>query len=215
MGRVLMIILNSTLIYYLVNSPFSPFLPVYGGTDGVVNHSCAPSVYVVLPSNRISEWHVKAGPKGIKEKEDLTFFYPSTEWDMAQGFDCNCGASVSVMSSQKRTSGQHQFRAGGRGPKRTVMGLKDFWRGAHGFWCEADDKNGERWKWPRKTRGLPLPRFGLYDPNNPPGHMLIPQNCLKSIRGAKYLTLAQLEERGHVNEHIREMKKAQESEKGQ
>lgn len=24
--------------------------------------------------------------------EDLTFFYPSTEWDMDQPFDCFCGA---------------------------------------------------------------------------------------------------------------------------
>jgi hypothetical protein len=35
------------------------------------------------------------------------------------------------------------------------------------------------------------------------------QNCLKSIRGAKYLSLSELEERGHVNEHIREMKASQ------
>lgn len=26
----------------------------------------------------------------------MTFFYPSTEWDMAQGFDCGCGAEVSL-----------------------------------------------------------------------------------------------------------------------
>ena len=35
---------------------------------------------------------VLAGPKGLSVGEELTFFYPSTEWDMAQGFSCFCGA---------------------------------------------------------------------------------------------------------------------------
>ena len=35
-----------------------------------------------------------AGPKGLKPGDELTFFYPSTEWDMAQGFDCFCGAKT-------------------------------------------------------------------------------------------------------------------------
>ena len=33
-----------------------------------------------------------AGPKGLSVGEELTFFYPSTEWDMAQGFSCFCDA---------------------------------------------------------------------------------------------------------------------------
>lgn len=72
-------------------------------------------------------WEVVAGPKGIKSGEDITFFYPSTEWDMAQGFECSCGAA----------------------------------------------------------------------------------DCLGQIRGAKYLTLKQLEDRGLVNEHIRALKAEQ------
>jgi hypothetical protein len=40
-------------------------------------------------------WEVLAGPRGLAEGQDITFFYPSTEWDMAQGFDCSCGAKVS------------------------------------------------------------------------------------------------------------------------
>lgn len=31
-----------------------------------------------------------AGPKGLKKGEELTFFYPSTEWNMDQPFDCEC-----------------------------------------------------------------------------------------------------------------------------
>jgi hypothetical protein len=33
--------------------------------------------------------------------------------------------------------------------------------------------------------------------------------CLGEIRGAKYLTIEQLEERGEVNEHIRRLKQEQ------
>jgi hypothetical protein len=31
-----------------------------------------------------------ATQKGLKEGDELTFFYPSTEWNMAQPFDCHC-----------------------------------------------------------------------------------------------------------------------------
>lgn len=33
-----------------------------------------------------------AGPKGLVPGDELTFFYPSSEWAMAQPFDCFCGA---------------------------------------------------------------------------------------------------------------------------
>lgn len=29
---------------------------------------------------------------GLKEGDELSFFYPSTEWDMAQPFECLCGS---------------------------------------------------------------------------------------------------------------------------
>jgi len=47
-----------------------------------------------LYPNQPQRWEVLAGPAGLKKGDDITFFYPSTEWDMAQGFDCNCGAKV-------------------------------------------------------------------------------------------------------------------------
>jgi hypothetical protein len=34
---------------------------------------------------------VLAGPRGLRPGDELTFFYPSTEWQMAQAFDCFCG----------------------------------------------------------------------------------------------------------------------------
>ncbi|KAL1412696.1 hypothetical protein Q8F55_000443 [Vanrija albida] len=57
-----------------------------------MNHSCAPTVEMVLPARQPERWEARVGPAGVKKGGDLTFFYPSTEWDMAQGFACSCGA---------------------------------------------------------------------------------------------------------------------------
>jgi len=40
----------------------------------------------------MSSMSIIASGNGLKAGEELTFFYPSTEWDMAQGFDCFCGS---------------------------------------------------------------------------------------------------------------------------
>ncbi|KAF2025081.1 hypothetical protein EK21DRAFT_93550 [Setomelanomma holmii] len=56
-----------------------------------VNHSCDPSLVFDM-----QRWEVRVGEKGIKEGEELTFFYPSTEWDMAQPFECLCGMEKCV-----------------------------------------------------------------------------------------------------------------------
>jgi hypothetical protein len=42
----------------------------------------------------MSSHSIIAGANGLKAGEELTFFYPSTEWDMAQGFDCFCGSKT-------------------------------------------------------------------------------------------------------------------------
>lgn len=39
----------------------------------------------------MSSMSVLAGAKGLSVGDELTFFYPSTEWSMAQGFHCLCG----------------------------------------------------------------------------------------------------------------------------
>ncbi|KAK0100774.1 hypothetical protein ONS95_007223 [Cadophora gregata] len=56
-----------------------------------INHSCDPSLTFDLSP---TSFGIFAGPKGLKPGDELTFFYPSTEWDMAQGFDCFCGAKT-------------------------------------------------------------------------------------------------------------------------
>ncbi|KAF9786409.1 hypothetical protein BJ322DRAFT_1210802 [Thelephora terrestris] len=58
-----------------------------------VNHSCEPNVAFDLSSKDTSQWHVRA-LKQVKAGDPLTFFYPSTEWKMAQPFDCLCGSKT-------------------------------------------------------------------------------------------------------------------------
>ena len=50
-----------------------------------VNHSCSPNVFFNTTTFQL------IALKDILVDEELTFFYPSTEWDMAQPFKCNCG----------------------------------------------------------------------------------------------------------------------------
>ncbi|KAI8855132.1 hypothetical protein BC829DRAFT_378182, partial [Chytridium lagenaria] len=56
----------------------------------MVNHSCAPSVFVDTTDMRI------VALKDLSEGSEVTFFYPSTEWKMAQPFKCWCEAKDCV-----------------------------------------------------------------------------------------------------------------------
>ncbi|KAF2117299.1 hypothetical protein BDV96DRAFT_611741 [Lophiotrema nucula] len=54
-----------------------------------INHSCQPTLIFDM-----THWEIRVSPAlegGLKAGDELTFFYPSTEWDMAQPFDCRCG----------------------------------------------------------------------------------------------------------------------------
>lgn len=55
-----------------------------------INHSCAPNVFFD-PSDR-----VVTALRKIEIGEELTFFYPSTEWSMDRGFDCACNSEACV-----------------------------------------------------------------------------------------------------------------------
>ncbi|WVW86079.1 hypothetical protein I302_108118 [Kwoniella bestiolae CBS 10118] len=57
-----------------------------------MNHSCSPTAEIHLIPNHPDQWEVRTTSKGLKKGEGITFFYPSTEWDMAQGFECACGS---------------------------------------------------------------------------------------------------------------------------
>ncbi|KAI9272437.1 hypothetical protein BY458DRAFT_455442 [Sporodiniella umbellata] len=59
-----------------------------------MNHSCEPSV--ILDIDRMSVIAVK----DLAEGDELTFFYPSTEWDMIQPFSCWCGSPKCIKTVQ-------------------------------------------------------------------------------------------------------------------
>ena len=52
-----------------------------------INHSCDPNVFFDTHTMQI------VALRTIGEGDEMTFFYPSTEWDMAQPFNCHCGSS--------------------------------------------------------------------------------------------------------------------------
>lgn len=52
-----------------------------------INHSCDPNCFFDLSRKEL------VALKNIGDGEELSFFYPSTEWDMDQAFKCECGQS--------------------------------------------------------------------------------------------------------------------------
>jgi hypothetical protein len=50
-----------------------------------INHSCEPNVFFDTSSMQV------VALREIKSGEELSFFYPSTEWRMTQSFHCYCG----------------------------------------------------------------------------------------------------------------------------
>lgn len=50
------------------------------------NHSCDPNCFFDTSSMRL------ISTKPIEEGDELTFFYPSTEWEMDRAFQCTCGS---------------------------------------------------------------------------------------------------------------------------
>ncbi len=49
-----------------------------------INHSCEPNVFFDTASFEL------IALKDLHVGDELTFFYPSTEWEMSQSFVCNC-----------------------------------------------------------------------------------------------------------------------------
>lgn len=50
------------------------------------NHSCDPNVFFDTQVMQL------IAVKNIEPGDEFSFFYPSTEWDMAQPFECLCGS---------------------------------------------------------------------------------------------------------------------------
>ena len=59
-----------------------------------INHSCDPNVF--FDTTRMELVAIKE----IQPGDELMFFYPSSEWQMTQSFDCFCGSSKCIHSIQ-------------------------------------------------------------------------------------------------------------------
>ena len=51
-----------------------------------INHSCDPNVFFDLENGELRVL------RDVAPGDEFAFFYPSTEWDMAEPFDCCCGS---------------------------------------------------------------------------------------------------------------------------
>jgi len=52
-----------------------------------INHSCDPNVFFDTTVMKV------IALKDLFPEDELTFFYPSTEWKMIQSFNCYCGSA--------------------------------------------------------------------------------------------------------------------------
>ena len=78
---------------YILDSP--TYLTVQTGIDKhitlepsflqYINHSCDPNVFFDTTNMQL------LALKEIQPGDELVFFYPSSEWEMTQNFDCFCG----------------------------------------------------------------------------------------------------------------------------
>jgi len=79
-----------------VTQDYATYLTVQTGTSKhitlmpeflqYINHSCAPNVFFDTTAMQL------VCLSALQPGDEMTFFYPSTEWDMAQPFVCNCGS---------------------------------------------------------------------------------------------------------------------------
>ena len=60
------------------------------GVVAYLNHSCRPNTHVDTTAFTVT------ARRDIAAGEELTFFYPSTEWEMDRPFVCLCGAPQCV-----------------------------------------------------------------------------------------------------------------------
>ena len=83
-----------------VTQSFATYLTVQTGVDKhitlqpeflqYINHSCNPNVLFNTDTMQLECL------QNIKAGDELCFFYPATEWNMAQPFDCLCGSKSCI-----------------------------------------------------------------------------------------------------------------------
>jgi hypothetical protein len=60
------------------------------GVVDFLNHSCRPNTVVDVEALTVR------AARAIAAGDELTYFYPTTEWDMDRPFDCQCGQAECV-----------------------------------------------------------------------------------------------------------------------
>jgi len=74
-----------------------------------INHSCEPNTFFDTTNGEV------VALRDILANEEISFFYPSTEWSMTQPFACFCGAAGCLGQIQgavhlpKQTLGRYRF----------------------------------------------------------------------------------------------------------
>jgi hypothetical protein len=76
----------STATYLTVQTGAHTHITLKPAFIQYINHSCDPNVFFNTSTMELVTL------KDIAPGDELRFFYPSTEWDMAQPFVCNCGS---------------------------------------------------------------------------------------------------------------------------
>jgi len=57
-----------------------------------INHSCSPNAFFDTTEMLLISL------KEIQPGDEFTFFYPSTEWEMAEPFNCHCGSPACLQT---------------------------------------------------------------------------------------------------------------------
>ncbi|KUI58043.1 Histone-lysine N-methyltransferase ash1 [Cytospora mali] len=113
-----------------------------------MNHSCEPSLII-----DVDNLQILAGPKGLRPGDELTFFYPSTEWEMAQPFDCSCGTP----SCHGQISGAKDM---------TSSQLEGYWLSGHIRELKKDQKEQDE----KDSQSSTSNTTTLSPPSPPPEH---------------------------------------------
>lgn len=81
-------IVQSYATYLTVQTAASRHITLMPEFLQYINHSCVPNVFFDTTSMQL------VCLTALQPGDEFTFFYPSTEWEMAQPFVCNCGNEV-------------------------------------------------------------------------------------------------------------------------
>jgi len=80
--------ISSQPTYLTIQTGFRKHITLEPDFLQYTNHSCSPNVFFDTQNMQL------IALKPIALNDELSFFYPSTEWKMSQAFSCNCGSPI-------------------------------------------------------------------------------------------------------------------------